>query len=115
MVKKEAKPLSPRIVGEIKGMIARGDPQMQIAVWFGLNQARISEVNKASGAGRKYKGVAALPESDLPPRGPYAVTSVVSVYALAEVVRRLELMTEEYRTLLKEMTRGIETEKATNS
>lgn len=48
----------------IKGMIARGDKQHDIAAWFGENQARIVEAD----AGKFGEFTAALPE-DLPPRG----------------------------------------------
>lgn len=51
----------------VKGMLARGDRQHDIAAWFGVNGGRIAEI--ATGA--KFPGVRAAPEADLPPRGPY--------------------------------------------
>jgi hypothetical protein len=51
----------------VKGMLARGDRQHDIAAWFGVNGGRIAEI--ATGA--KFLGIRATPEADLPPRGPY--------------------------------------------
>jgi len=51
----------------VKGMLARGDRQHDIAAWFGVNGGRIAEV--AGGATFDRVGVA--PASDLPPPGPY--------------------------------------------
>jgi len=55
----------------IKGMLGRGDPQMDIATYFGVNQARVSEIN----TGQKYANAAAAPEDQLPPPGPYVVVA----------------------------------------
>jgi len=51
----------------IKGMLARGDRQHDIAAWFGVNGGRIAEI--ATGA--KFRSVVAAPTADLPPPGPY--------------------------------------------
>jgi hypothetical protein len=51
----------------IKGMIARGDMQHDVAAFFGLNSGRISEVN----TGKRYPEVAPAPAHMLPPPGPY--------------------------------------------
>jgi hypothetical protein len=51
----------------IKGMLQRGDPQHDIASWFGYNPGRISEIN----TGKRYPEVPAAPSEKLPPRGPY--------------------------------------------
>ena len=51
----------------IKGMLARGDRQHDIAAWFGVNGGRIAEI--ATGA--KFPGACPAPAEDLPPRGPY--------------------------------------------
>ena len=70
-----AAPVAPRItremVGQIKGMLGRGDRQSDIASFFQINQGRIYEVK----FGKKY---AHIPPSDqLPERGPYVVVSRV--------------------------------------
>jgi len=51
----------------VKGMLARGDRQHDIAAWFGVNGGRIGEI--ASGVRFDYV-VAAAPDL-LPPPGPY--------------------------------------------
>jgi hypothetical protein len=51
----------------VKGMLARGDRQHDIAAWFGVNGGRIAEV--ATGA--TFRWVEAAPEGELPPPGPY--------------------------------------------
>lgn len=50
----------------VKGMLARGDRQHDIAAWFGVNGGRIAEV--ATGA--TFGWVDQVTE-DLPPSGPY--------------------------------------------
>lgn len=51
----------------VKGMIARGDRQSDIAAYFGVNGGRISEINT-----EKYGAeVRAAPQDQLPPPGPY--------------------------------------------
>jgi hypothetical protein len=59
----------------IKGMLARGDTQSHIAAYFGnSNSGRISEINTESddhALGRRAKSIAAAPQSELPPPGPY--------------------------------------------
>jgi hypothetical protein len=51
----------------VKGMIARGDHH-DIAAWFGVNQARIAEVNGEA----VCADVPVLPAQSLPPPGPYS-------------------------------------------
>lgn len=51
----------------VKGMLARGDRQHDIAAYFGVNGGRIGEISK----GARGLGVAAAPAEDLPPAGPY--------------------------------------------
>lgn len=51
----------------VKGMLARGDRQHDIAAWFGVNGGRIAEI--ATGA--RFSSVPATPAADLPPPGPY--------------------------------------------
>lgn len=51
----------------VKGMLARGDRQHDIAAWFGVNGGRIAEV--ATGA--SFSSVPAADATALPPPGPY--------------------------------------------
>lgn len=55
----------------IKGMLARGDRQSDIAAYFGgdVNSGRVSEIN----TGQKWNDVQAAAAENLPPAGPYAV------------------------------------------
>jgi hypothetical protein len=65
----------------VKGMLLRGDRQHDIASYFGVNGARISEI--ANGL-NNYPNADPLPEADLPPPGPY-----LSKYALQSVIDTL--------------------------
>jgi hypothetical protein len=65
----------------VKGMLKRGDRQHDIASYFGVNGARISEI--ATGA-NNYPNAEPVPEADLPPPGPY-----LSKYALQSVIDTL--------------------------
>jgi hypothetical protein len=51
----------------VKGMLARGDRQHDIAAWFGVNGGRVGEI--ATGA--RFPGVLPAPDEQLPPPGPY--------------------------------------------
>jgi len=51
----------------VKGMLARGDRQHDIAAWFGVNGGRIGEVATE----RKFAHVDPAPITELPPPGPY--------------------------------------------
>jgi hypothetical protein len=51
----------------VKGMLARGDRQHDIAAWFGVNGGRIAEI----AIGAKFSNIAAASATDLPPPGPY--------------------------------------------
>ncbi len=51
----------------IKGMLARGDRQHDIAAWFGVNGGRIAEI----ATGRRFRSVPAGVAESLPPAGPY--------------------------------------------
>ena len=50
----------------VKGMLARGDRQHDIAAWFGVNGGRIAEIN----TGDRFGNIPAQTK-DLPPSGPY--------------------------------------------
>jgi hypothetical protein len=51
----------------VKGMLARGDRQHDIAAWFGVNGGRIGEIS----TGAKFAEVDPSPSQLLPPPGPY--------------------------------------------
>jgi hypothetical protein len=51
----------------VKGMLARGDRQHDIAAWFGVNGGRIAEI----ATGTRYDWIAQADVTDLPPPGPY--------------------------------------------
>lgn len=59
--------LNERDAAIIKGMLARGDRQHDIAAWFGVNGGRIAEIATR----RKFRDVLASPSANLPPPGPY--------------------------------------------
>ncbi len=79
----------------VKGMLARGDRQHDVAAWFGVNGGRIAEF--ATGA--TFASVKAAPQAVLPPPGPYlsgrpahsVVIDLVKAKAdLAAVLRKLK-------------------------
>ena len=72
----------------VKGMLARGDRQHDIAAWFGVNGGRIGEIAN----GRKFRSVAMAPLTALPPPGPYLAARDVAVAlnALAEARKALD-------------------------
>lgn len=61
--------LNDQEIAIVKGMIARGDRQHDIAAYFGENGGRIGEIS----TGKRGPGVAAAAQADLPPPGPYPV------------------------------------------
>ena len=64
----------------IKGMLARGDRQHDVAAWFGVNGGRIGEI----ATGRRFRSINPATEG-LPPPGPYpqARRAVAAIDALA--------------------------------
>ncbi|MEL7344836.1 MAG: hypothetical protein AAFN59_08240 [Pseudomonadota bacterium] len=52
----------------VKGMLARGDRQHDIAAFFGVNGGRIGEVSTGES---EWASVEPLPEDQLPPKPPY--------------------------------------------
>lgn len=60
--------LNHREISVVKGMLARGDKQQDIAAYFGVNGGRISEIN--TGQCEDAVGVGPAVEADLPPAGP---------------------------------------------
>jgi hypothetical protein len=63
------KRLSAADAALVKGMLARGDRQSDVAAYFKVNAGRVSEVN----TGKSHRYVAAAPAHLLPPPGPYDV------------------------------------------
>lgn len=59
--------LSERDAAVVKGMLARGDRQHDIAAWFGVNGGRIAEIATR----RKFRSVVPEQGAYLPPPGPY--------------------------------------------
>jgi len=59
--------LSERDAAIVKGMLARGDRQHDIAAWFGVNGGRIAEIATR----QKFRLVAREMGANLPPPGPY--------------------------------------------
>jgi hypothetical protein len=55
----------------VKGMIRRGDRLHDIAAWFGVNPARVSEVKD----GGRHASVIGAPNEELPPKEPYPYSS----------------------------------------
>lgn len=66
---KLAKPLTAADAAVVKGMIARGDRQSDIAAFFKVNGGRISEINTR----KRFAGVVPAPADALPPAGPYEI------------------------------------------
>lgn len=60
-------PLNNDEIAIVKGMLARGDRQHDIAAYFGVNSARIAEVAKR----QTGSSVEPARASSLPPAGPY--------------------------------------------
>jgi hypothetical protein len=58
--------LSNKDVSIVKGMLARGDDQHDIAAWFSENGGRIAEIS----TGAVGASIVAAPTKDLPPKGP---------------------------------------------
>lgn len=63
----------------VKGMLARGDRQHDIAAWFGVNGGRIGEIASR----KRFRGVEAAPTQLLPPPGPYLSGRDVAVLIAA--------------------------------
>ena len=60
-------PLNDQEVAIVKGMLARGDRQHDIAAYFGVNGGRVGEIS----IGKRGQGISASAAQLLPPPGPY--------------------------------------------
>jgi hypothetical protein len=69
--------LSAAEVAIVKGMLARGDRQSDIAAYFGENGGRISEIN----TGLRWANIAAAAPDVLPPPGPYFISGRAALKA----------------------------------
>ena len=75
----------------IKGMLARGDRQHDIAAWFGVNGGRIAEI----ASGQRFGSALPAGGNRLPPPGPYlsgrdAAVVLVALRKAQEVLREAE-------------------------
>lgn len=79
----------------IKGMLARGDRQHDIAAWFGVNGGRIAEI----ATGYRFGEVEPAATSALPPRGPYPKgrDAFAAIEALAVARKALDKAEETIR------------------
>jgi len=87
-------------VALVKGMLARGDLHMDIATYFQVNQARISEIKTGKRIGKRYRSVQPAPPESLPPKGPYVVVSKMvhdEGVVAASIVRELEAILSRYK------------------
>lgn len=71
----------------VKGMLARGDRQHDIAAWFGVNGGRVGDIS----TGAKFSTVIAASTDKLPPPGPYltgrdAHAAMIALEAAAETI-----------------------------
>lgn len=69
--------LSKGEIALVKGMLARGDRQSDIAAYFGVNGGRIAEINTGATGGE----IAAALPNDLPPAGPYFISGRSTIRA----------------------------------
>lgn len=69
----------------VKGMLARGDRQHDIAAWFGVNGGRIGDIS----TGAKFPNVSMASEETLPAPGPYLSgrDAQTAIWALEEAQR----------------------------
>lgn len=75
----------------VKGMLARGDRQHDIAAWFGVNGGRIAEV----ATGKKFASVQSLSRANLPPAGPYPTGREATIALQALVTAKAAILSAE--------------------
>lgn len=90
--------LDDDVVALVKGMLARGDRQSDIAACFLINSGRIAEIN----TGARSPNVKAAPLDALPPAGPY--TSPFDMWKSKQELWRSRLALEEVEAAIQ---RGI--------
>ncbi len=74
----------------VKGMLARGDKQHDIASYFGVNGGRIAEVSTGK---CDYPNAQPFPEDKLPPAGPYV--GAKTVFEVTEALKESIAIIEE--------------------
>lgn len=84
----------------VKGMLARGDRQHDIAAWFGVNGGRIADI----ATGKKFPKVPAATPDKLPPPGPYltgrdAHAALIALEAAAETINAALSLIRERATV----------------
>lgn len=92
-----ANKITDAMVAVIKGQLRRGDDQMSIGLWHGINQARVSEIKRDRK--KKWRHVVAVEEALLPPRPPYCVVPQIVVdrsAAYVELAKKLQTLSEEF-------------------
>jgi hypothetical protein len=87
IIREKTVALNDQEIAIVKGMIARGDRQHDIAAYFGENGGRIGEIN----TGKRGELVDAAPPHQLPPAGPYmagrsALRARETLIALRELI-----------------------------
>lgn len=92
--------LNEATVAVIKGQLRRGDDQMSIGLWHGVNQARVSEIKLDHRRKKpKWTHVRAVEPNMLPPRPPYCVVPQVVVdreRAYAELAAELRALADRF-------------------
>lgn len=81
----------------VKGMLARGDRQHDIAAWFGVNGGRVADIN----TGRTFPEVKPVVDANLPPPGPYLAgkDAHAALRALEEIAETIHAALELVREL----------------
>lgn len=92
----------------VKGMLARGDKQQDIAAFFGTNSGRVCEIN----TGKRFPEVEPAPLHVLPPPGPYDPTQQRVDVSLADAVR--EVLVDFQRQLTRELATAAHERRQTN-
>ena len=75
----------------IKGMLARGDKQHDIAAFFGVNGGRIAEVSSGN---CEFPSAPVMHAKELPPAGPF--TSPYKIIKIKEALNKLVKSTPDY-------------------
>lgn len=83
--------LTERDAAIVKGMLARGDRQHDIAAWFGVNGGRIAEI----AARQKFASAIAVSRDNLPPAGPYPTGRDATIALQALVAAKAALTSAE--------------------
>lgn len=80
-------------VSTVKGMLARGDAQRDVASYFGIVEERISEISE----GYVGRHVAPASEERLPPAGPYVAgrTALKAIDALISLRLQIDKALDE--------------------